>query len=532
MRTKSLRLRWLAGMVSLCLSTIAAEPTVYDVLILNGLVFDGGGGTPIQADIALRDGRIEKIGALARERAARRIDARHLAVAPGFIDLHAHLEPLSQLPGAESAVRQGVTTALGGPDGMGTWPLGAHLDRLDQAPLGINVAFLAGQGSIRRAVLKLVDRAPTAAELEAMQRLVEEDMRAGAFGLSTGLKYLPGTFSSTDELVALARVAARHGGIYTSHLREEGAGLIPAVEEAIAIGRRAGLPVILTHHKVVGKPSWGASVRTLKLVDEARAAGIDVMLDQYPYTASYTFISILIPAWAREGGTAAFQARMRNAAERTQAHREIVHAIMTDRGGGDIDRVQFASVPWQRDLEGRTLRDWSVERGLEPTPENGAHLAIEAELNGGAFCVFHAMHDQDVERIMQHPMTMIASDGQLSQPGGPNTHPRAYGTFPRVLGRYVRQQRLLPLETAIHKMTGMPARRLGLVDRGRIAEGMRADVVVFDPATVIDESTFADPHRYPTGILFVFVNGVAAVDEGKFTDARGGRVLRGPGMRK
>lgn len=506
----------------------AAGTETYDVLILNGQVFDGSGRPGTQMDVGIRGGRIVKVGALAGERAVRRIDARGLAVAPGFIDLHAHLEPLPDMPGAESAVRQGVTTALGGPDGRGPWPLSPYLDQLDQKALGLNVAFLAGQGSIRTAVMKLVDRAPTAAELEAMQKLVEDDMRAGAFGLSTGLKYPPGTFSTTAEIIALAKVAARHGGIYTSHLREEGAELIPAVEEAIAIGREAAIPIILTHHKVVGKPSWGASVKTLALVDNARAAGLDVMMDQYPYTASNTGISILIPAWAVAGGPEAFQARMKDPAERARAHREIVHAIMTDRGGGDISRVQFASVSWQPDLEGRTLRDWCVQRGLKPTAENGATLVIEAELKGGANCIFHAMHDDDLERIMRHPMTMIASDGRLSQPGVGSPHPRAYSTFPRVLGHYVREKRLIPLETAIHKMTGMPARRLGLKDRGRIAEGAWADVVVFDPATVSDQATFTEPHRYPKGIVFVFVNGIATVDQEKFTALRGGRVLRSP----
>jgi len=520
------------GLHVLSLSAPAAEAPVYDVLILGGLVFDGSGGPPVQTDVGLRGGRIETIGALGGERAARRIDARGLAVAPGFIDLHAHLEPLLQLPGAESAVRQGVTTALGGPDGGGAWPLGAYLEQVAKAPLGINVAFLAGQGSIRRAVMKLVDRPATPAELETMQRLVEEDMQAGAFGLSTGLKYLPGAFASTDEIIALARVAGRLGGIYTSHLREEGAGLIPAVEEAIAIGRGASIPIVLTHHKVVGKPFWGASVKTLRLVDDARAAGIDVMIDQYPYTASNTGISILIPAWALEGGREAFAARMENPAERARAHRDIVHAILTDRGAGDISRVQFASVSWQRDLEGRTLRDWAVERGRPPTPETGADLVIEAELKGGANCIFHAMHDDDLERIMRHPMTMIASDGRLSEPGVGSPHPRAYGTFPRVLGHYVREKRLLPLSTAIHKMTGLPAQRLGLTDRGRLVQGLRADVVIFDPATIADASTFTDPHRYPEGIPFVFVNGVAAVEAGTFTNRRGGQLLRGPAARR
>src|SRR5688572_12399471 len=263
-----LRILGLLAVLAVRVSSLGADAK-YDVLLLNGLVYDGAGTPPRRIDIAISQGRIVEVGALAHERAARRIDAKGMAVAPGFIDVHAHLEPLLQLPGCESAVRQGVTTALGGPDGGGPSPFGVYLTELEKMPLGMNVGFLVGHGAIRRRVMKLVDRDPTGAEMEAMKQHVAEAMREGAFGLSTGLKYVPGAFSKTEEIIALARVAAQAGGIYTSHLREEGAGLIPAVEEAILIGRRAGIPVVLTHHKVVGKPQWGASVRTLKLVDEA-----------------------------------------------------------------------------------------------------------------------------------------------------------------------------------------------------------------------------------------------------------------------
>ena len=503
----------------------AAEPA-FDLIIARGLVYDGTGGPPVRADVGVRGDKIVRVGDLGTATAIRRIDANGLAVSPGFIDLHAHLDPLERLPAGESAVGQGVTTGLGGPDGDGPLPLGDYLARLEKLPLGLNVAFLAGHGAIRRSVMKLVDRAPSPAELAAMSALAEQAMRDGAFGLSTGLKYLPGTFAKTDEIVALARVAAKAGGIYTSHLREEGLQLIPAVTEAITIGREAGIPVVLTHHKVVGQPSWGASARTLALVDTARAGGLDVMIDQYPYTASYTSISVLIPSWALAGGAAEFKRRTADAAQRTKMKKEIVEAILTDRGAGDIARVQFSRVDWRRALEGRTLRDWAVERGLAPTPENGADLVIEAQLAGGCGCIFHAMSDEDVERIMRHPQTMIASDGRLSQPGEAAPHPRCYGTFPRVLALYVREKHVLTLETAIHKMTLMPARRLGLADRGRIAAGMQADLVLFNPTTVRDTATFENPHQYPEGIPFVIVNGVVTVDTGKFTAARGGRVLR------
>jgi dihydroorotase/N-acyl-D-amino-acid deacylase len=356
-------------------------------------------------------------------------------------------------------------------------------------------------------------------------------MKEGAFGLSTGLLYLPGTYSNTDEVIALSQVAARHGGFYTSHLRNEGAGLIESVAEALRIGKEAGIPVVLTHHKVLGQPWWGASVKTLAMVDEARASGQDVQLDQYPYTASHTGIGVLIPAWARAGGDDEFKRRTEDPEMRARILDEITHLILTDRGGGDISNIQFAKVEWDRSLEGRTLRDWSVDLGLEPTPRNGAELVLKAQLAGGANCIYHVMADEDIERIMRHPQTMIASDGRLAKPGEGHPHPRSYGTFPRVLGEYVRDRGVISLESAIHKMTGMPAKRLGLADRGFIREGFRADLVVFDPAAIKDTATFVAPHGYAVGIDAVIVNGKLAVNQGGLTDARAGQVLRGPAAR-
>lgn len=503
-------------------------PSHYDLLIAGGTVIDGTGSAPYRADVAIAGDRIVRVSRspLERDSATRVIDATGRVVAPGFIDLHAHLDPLLRLPGAESAVRQGVTTALGGPDGSSPWPLAPYLDSAQSLGLGMNVAFLTGHNTIRQRVMGMADRAPTADELRRMREMVARAMGDGAWGLSTGLKYLPGAYANTDEVVALAQAAADSGGIYTSHLREEGLGLIDGVAEAIEIGRRAHIPVVLTHHKVVGKPMWGSSVRTLAMIDSARAAGIDVMADQYPYTATYTGIGVLVPAWAMADGDSAFARRLRDPALRDSIVKGIVFDILNDRGGGDISRVQLAKVSWKRDLEGKTLADWARERGMAPTPQTGAELVIDALQRGGASAIYHVLDDADVERIMRYPYTMIASDGRLVRPGEGHPHPRWYGTFPRVLGRYVRERRVLTLEEAVHKMTGMPAKRLGLRDRGQVAEGMHADLVVFDPATVEDRATFEDPHRYPVGIDYVLVNGVAAVDGGRFTDARAGRVLR------
>lgn len=508
--------------------SLDADAKPWDLLITGGMIIDGTGAPAFAGDIAIRGDRIVELsaGPLARSAAARVIEADGLVVAPGFIDAHAHLDPLLDLPGAQSHVRQGVTTALGGPDGGGPWPLDAYLDSASALGLGMNVAFLAGHNTIRREVMGTVNRAPTADELARMRTMVGQAMGQGAWGLSTGLRYVPGTYSDVDEVVALAEVAADSGGIYTSHLREEGLQLIDGVAELMEISRRAGIRAILTHHKVVGFPMWGASQRTLAMVDSARAAGSDVMVDQYPYTASYTSLSILLPPWALAGGDSAFARRIATPALRDSIKAATVFNIINDRGGNDLRRVQFALVDWMPELEGQTLHDWATMRGLEPTPETGADLVIEAQLNGGASAIYHALDEADVARIMQHPQTMIASDGRLTQPGIGHPHPRWYGTFPRVLGQYVRELGVLSLEDAVRKMTSMPADAIGLVDRGRVAEGAVADVVVFDPATVIDRATFEEPHRYPEGIPYVVVGGVVTVDEGRWIDNRPGRVLR------
>jgi dihydroorotase/N-acyl-D-amino-acid deacylase len=447
-------------------------------------------------------------------------------LAPGFIDMHAHLDPVLRMPDAESAARQGVTLALGGPDGGGPWPFAAYVDSVDRAGLGINVAFLAGHNTIRQEVMGTANRAPTPDELQRMTQMVAQAMHEGAFGLSTGLRYIPGFYSKIDEVVALSEVAADSGGIYTSHLREEGLGLFEGVGEALEIGRQARIPIVLTHHKAVGQKMWGKSTVTLRMVDSARTAGTDVMIDQYPYTASSTSLNVLVPPWALAGGREELRKRLANPVLRDSITRGVIDYLLNDRGGGDIRRVQFANVAWDPSLNGKTLHDWAVRKGIPPTPRRAAPLVLEGVLNGGASMVYHVIDEGDVRRIMAHPMTMIASDGRLSRPGEAVPHPRNYGTFPRVLGEYVREQRVLTLEQAVHKMTGLPAKRLGLANRGCIRSGCVADITIFDPATIADKGTFTEPHQYPVGIDWVLVNGTPVVAEGRFTDARPGRVLK------
>jgi dihydroorotase/N-acyl-D-amino-acid deacylase len=505
-----------------------SKPQSFDILIKNGQLLDGTGASIFRGDLGINADTIAAMGDLSGATGAKEIDAGDMVVAPGFIDLHTHLDPILELSECESHLRQGVTTALGGPDGSSPWPFASYLDTLEQIGVGLNVGYLIGHNTVRRNVMQLDNRAPTHEELTAMKAQIGQAMQEGAFGISTGLKYLPGAFSEVGEVIELSKVAAAGGGIYTSHLREEGLGLLQAVREAIRISGEADIPVVLTHHKVVGKPMWGKSAETLAMVDSARAAGLDISIDQYPYNASYTSISILIPSWARAGGNDAFKERVSNPALRDSIKAGIIFNIINDRGGNDLNRVQFAKVRWMPELEGKTLRHWAALKGLEPTIENGAELVIQAQLNGGASCVFHAMDEADVERIMKHPQTMIASDGRLVAPGMGHPHPRWYGTFPRVLGHYVREKGTLNLPEAVQKMTLLPARTMGLKDRGLLAPGMKADVVIFDPLTVADKATFEEPHQYPTGIPYVIVNGQIAVENGEFQGIKGGKVLRKP----
>lgn len=509
----------------------SCEAPHFDILIRQGAVLDGSGSAANIQDLGINGSKIVKIGNLARATADRVIDAQGMVVSPGFIDIHTHLEPILELSDCESHIRQGVTTALGGPDGWGNAPLGPFLDTMSQVGTGMNIGYLVGHNVVRANVMQLENRAPSPSELDSMKAQIAQAMEDGAFGMSTGLKYLPGNFSKIEEVVELSKVAAAYGGFYTSHLREEGLGLMGGVQEAIQIARDADIPVVLTHHKVVGKPMWGSSIKTLALVDSARKAGLDVRIDQYPYTASHTGIGILIPTWARAGGNTAYRKRIQDPILRDSIKSQILFNIINDRGGADLRRVQFARVSWQPELEGKTLHDWCLEEGLEPTLDNGAELVIQAQFRGGASCIFHAMDQQDVNRIMQHPFTAVASDGRLTAMGSGHPHPRNYGTFVRILDKYVRQDSVLSLPEAIRKMTSLPANRMGLTDRGLIQVGYQADITIFDPLTIKEHATFIEPHQYPTGIQYVLVNGQFAIDEANFKGIKAGETLYGPGKK-
>ena len=526
-----------------------------DLKISGAEVMDGTGSAGTRTDVGVRDDRIVAIGDLSREHAGRSLHAAGKVLAPGFIDMHSHSDwRLWENRRAESKIRQGVTTEVVGncgfspapvvpefrddlrgfalhvPPGMDfTWPtFDAYLSALDRDGLSLNVAHLVGHGTLRIAAMGFARRAPMPNELATMRALLAEAMDEGAFGLSTGLIYAPGSYSTTDEIVEVARAAARGRGFYASHMRGEGATLLEAVREAITVGREADMPVQISHLKAAGRPNWGKVAEALALIDAARADGLDVLADAYPYTASSTSLRTLLPDWALEGGVDAMLARLTDSGGRAK----IREAVTSTRGESmslrvGWDNVMIVGTTKRRDAEGRRLAQIAAERKLDPVD---AMLELLVDEGGRAGVILFQMDEGDVRRALAHPAVMVGSDGSSLAPTGPmaasKPHPRSYGTFPRVLGRFARDERALSLPQAVHKMTGMPARRLGLRDRGVVRVGARADLVVFDPRRVIDVATFEEPHRYPEGIEHVVVNGRFVIKDGEHTGSLPGRVLR------
>jgi N-acyl-D-amino-acid deacylase len=534
-------------------SSVRAETLpAFDLVVRGGTVLDGTGGPAFRADVGVRGGTIAALGDISPDRASSVVEATGLHVSPGFIDIHTHSDPdVLAYPGADSRVRQGVTTELAGNCGASAAPLtglgveervaawheegieadwsdvASYLDRLDRAGLSINQALLVGQGTLRESAVGPVDRPLSVDEMRGMARALEEGLEQGAFGLSTGLEYVPGRYTPTGELVELARVVARRGGLYASHIRNEEAQVLEAVAEAIEIGRQAGARVEISHLKAAGEVNWPKQGAALDLIESGRAHGISVLADAYPYTAYSTGLLILTEGWAREGGTAAILGRLRDAEARARIRDEVEANVAEDPGSWDRIVISSVKNPGNRVLVGRSLAQiaeaWSVE------PSEAYARLLEEEDTAVGF-VGHAMSEANVDRVLVHPLVMIGSDGSSMAPTGraaeTRPHPRSYGTFARVLGHYARDRAVLDLPTAVRKMTSTPADQIGLRDRGRIARGMKADLVVFDAAAVRDRATFEDPHRYPVGIPHVLVNGVPVVRDGTHTTARPGRALR------
>ena len=530
---------------------------MYDLLIKNGRLMDGSGVPEIRVDVALQDGRIADLGDLGRAGAKKTIDAAGLAVAPGFIDAHSHADfSVSACPAMDSALRQGVTTVIAGQCGISMAPLlegtkdlvvdylkirkppspweewsdfGSYLDYLDRLAPACNIIPLVGQGVIRAGVMGFSDRRPTQAELGEMACQAALAMDAGAWGISTGLIYPPGVYSRTDELIEVTRPVGKRDGFYFSHIRDEGDQLLESIREALTIGREAGAKVQISHLKAAWPRNWSKMKTALETIDQARAQGLDVAADMYPYTAAHTDLKAALPNWAYEGGNSATLERLAHGPARERMARD-----MTAHGfcaSATWDRVMISRARNRPEYAGKMVSDLAAQAG-KSGEEWVFDALIETDLDAG---MIEFMMDEDNVRLgLAHPLVIIGSDSSVLPDSGPlaqgSTHPRGFGTFARVLGKYCRDDKLFSLEEGVSKMTGRTARRFGLVDRGLVKPGLAADLVVFDPDTVIDQARYGDSFHYPTGVEHVIVAGIPAILDGQPTGARSGRVLRRTGQ--
>ncbi|MDR1979123.1 MAG: D-aminoacylase [Synergistaceae bacterium] len=532
---------------------------MYDLVIRNAWVYDGAGNPPVKGDVAVRDGKIASIRHLGKEAALRSIDAGGLALSPGFVDLHNHLDmAVLGLPFMDSHTTQGVTTSLTGNCGLSMAPLadatrdlarrylspfipsaaesdwkwnsfGDFTRRIEDVGIGHNLAGLVGQGSVRVAV-KGFDPSPASeSEMEAMKNLLRESLEEGAFGLSSGLIYPPGSFTEDRELEELASVLTEYGALYSTHMRNEGGVLIESVEAALELGRKCRVPVEISHHKATGRRNWGKLHRTLHMMELAREEGIDVCCDIYPYTAGSTTISALLPPFALEGGLEGALKRLTEPEARQQMKQELQNSRgdwENTLGNVGFENILICSSPEKTASQGKTLKELIDEHPQKDSPYE-AFFDILLDMRCDATMAIFSMDEEEMEYGVTHPLSSIVSDAWATSPAlGGRPHPRAYGTFPRFLRRFALDARRLSLENAIRKITSLPASRIGLSDRGLVKKGCWADLVLFDPKALRDRATYADPHQYPEGIEMVLVNGCIAVERGSVRESKAGRVLR------
>ncbi|MGH9947476.1 MAG: N-acyl-D-amino-acid deacylase family protein, partial [Pyrinomonadaceae bacterium] len=479
-------------------TTFSQSPPAYDLVITNARIIDGTGNPWFRGSVAIKDGRIVKVGRIENARAANTIDAKNQIVAPGFIDVHAHTEDIFDNPNAENFVRMGVTSLVTGNCGGSNTDIGEFLGRYSTKPLAVNLATLIGHNSVRSSVMGLDDRSPTAEEQQKMNALVEKAMREGAVGLSTGLIYLPGTFAKTDEVVELAKAAAKYGGIYASHIRNEEGKVVAAVTEAIDIGEQANMPVEISHFKISSKRLWGQTPTTIGLVEAARARGLTVTVDQYAYTASSTSLDSRMPSWALAGGRDEGRKRIADPTTRAKIIEEMKKELK-DRGFPDYSYAYVASYRAEPSYNGKNIAEITQIAQGKKKLDAQIDQILEMYDKGGASMVYRSMNEEDVQNIMRQPFTMIAADSGVREFGSGVPHPRGYGNNARVLGRYVRELKIITLEDAIRKMTSLPAQTFGLRDRGQIREGFAADIVIFDEKKIGDKATFEQPHQYAEG---------------------------------
>jgi N-acyl-D-amino-acid deacylase len=497
----------------------------FDLLLKNGTVVDGSGAPGFRADVGIKDGRVARVGDLKAAPAKRTIDASGLIVAPGFIDVHTHADDVAKKPRAENFVRMGVTTVVAGNCGSSALDVGKAFEEIGKGGAAVNFATLIGHGSVREAVMGTGRRAPSAAEMEKMKALVTKAMADGAVGLSTGLQYVPGAYAEPGEIAGLARVACRVGGLYASHMRNEGTEIEKAVAETIEAGEKAGCPVQISHLKIDSPSRWGASERALALIDEARRRGVDVQADQYAYTAAASSLSIRFPDWALEGGEAEIRKRLEDE-ETWRRIREDMKGLLAARGFTDLSFAVVASYPPDLSLVGLSMKQVAAKLLGDGSADSLFEAARRMLRAGGAGMVYHLMAEGDVERILRHPWVGVASDGAVVAAGEGRPHPRASGNNARVLGIYVRDKGVIALEEAVRKMTSLPALHFKLAGRGLVKEGYAADLAVFDPAAVRDNATFEQPLAFAGGFPYVLVNGIPVVDGGVQTSALPGKVLR------
>jgi len=532
---------------------------MYDVLIRKGRIIDGTGNPWFKADVAVNKGRIAAIDNLSSDSADVIFDVKDMVVCSGFIDMHSHSDfTLLVNPLAESKIRQGVTTEVVGNCGVSAAPLndllkedilkttplleeaklgltwatmGQYLNLMEDKGVALNVASLVGNSNVRVSVLGFESRHPIEGELEEMKKVLAQAMKDGAFGMSTGLIYPPSCYADTDELVALAKVVSQFGGVYTSHIRGEGSNLINAVKEAIEIGETANLPVEISHHKASGRANWGKVKQTLQMMEEAREHGIDITCDAYPYIAGSTGLDALLPPTFYEGGVEKLIERLRVPETRTKI-KEVMKRTSEEGGPETLGvpewgRIMISYCKGHPDLEGKTIEDIAKEKRTDPF-EFVFDLLIEEKAS--VSIVLFIMKEEDMRQVLSHHLSMVGSDSSARAPYGVlekgKPHPRTYGTFPRILGRYVREEGILSLGNAIRKMTSLPAQKLRLKARGLIRDGMWADIVVLDPKRISDQATYQEPHQYPNGIEYVFVNGKLVIEHGEHTGALAGHVLR------
>lgn len=498
----------------------------YDILIKNGKIIDGSGNNWYYSDVAIKNGKIVAISRHIDQPANKVIDANGLVVAPGFIDVHTHLEgDEDKDPEAKSFIYDGVTTCITGNCGSSNTDIGKYLKWIDSLKLSINVASLIGHNDVRKEVMGRANRDASPDEMKRMENIVDKAMQDGAVGLSTGLIYIPGTYTKTAEIVSLAKIASKYNGVYATHMRDEGDSVTYAINEALTIGREANIPVEISHFKCSGQQNWGRSKETVPMIVAARKEGIEVTIDQYPYTASSTSISTLLPDDVLADGQDSIKARL----QRPEIRKEVTDHIIARLKKRKLKHLSYAVVAYYAPdtaYNGKSIEAINLMMGRKHKVKEEANTVMDLMMNGGASAVFHGMSEDDVKRIMQYPFNMFASDATIRILNSGMPHPRGYGTNARVLAKYVREEKVIPLEEAIRRMTSLPAQKFQLRDRGLIKEGMAADIVIFDENQVKDISTYEKPHVYSTGFHFVIVNGVLTVDQEKHTGARAGRALR------